>query len=40
MYTHSNEYNRALDLTTGEIVAVKRLQVGEDGMLDEEIMVI
>ena len=29
---------RALDLATGEIVAVKRLQVGEDGMLDEEIM--
>ncbi|CDH49786.1 related to ser thr protein kinase [Lichtheimia corymbifera JMRC:FSU:9682] len=29
---------KALDLTTGEIVAVKRLQVGEDGMLDEEIM--
>ncbi|KAI9268217.1 kinase-like domain-containing protein, partial [Phascolomyces articulosus] len=29
---------KALDLATGEIVAVKRLQVGEDGMLDEEIM--
>ncbi|KAI9489785.1 kinase-like domain-containing protein, partial [Zychaea mexicana] len=29
---------KALDLATGEIVAVKRLKVGEDGMLDQEIM--
>ncbi|ORY93481.1 kinase-like domain-containing protein [Syncephalastrum racemosum] len=35
---HFGSVYKALDLSTGEVVAVKRLLTGEDGQLDEEVM--
>lgn len=33
------DFVRALDLVTGEVVAVKRIQIGDNQEIDQDIMV-